>query len=78
MMAALHDLIVVKYADKNARVVFFATKEAALEIGDAIPSRRLIYVYDAICEAHELCVKNANTQNILVNLSSKIRLAANH
>ena len=78
LMAALHDLIVVKYADKSARVVFFATTEAAVEIGDAIPPRRLIYVYDAICEAHELCVRNANTQNILVNLSSKIRLAANH
>ena len=77
LIGAIHDLIISKHAD-NARTVFFTSSTAALDIGTDIPEKRLLYVYDAVIEAHELCVKNANVQNILINLSSKIRLASSH
>ncbi len=77
LIGAMHDLVVAKYA-RSARTVFFTSAEAALEISADIPERRLLYVFDAVIEAHELCVKNANVQNVLINLSSKIRMAANH
>ena len=77
LIGAIHDLIISKHSD-NVRTVFFTSGAAALDIGNDIPEKRLLYVYDAVIEAHELCVKNANVQNILINLSSKIRLAASH
>ncbi len=77
LIGAIHDMITAKHAD-GARTVFFTSAAAALEISTDIPDKRLLYVYDAVIEAHELCVKNANVQNVLINLSSKIRMAANH
>lgn len=77
LIGAIHDMITVKHAE-GARTVFFTSAASALEISADIPDKRLLYVYDAVIEAHELCVKNANVQNILINLSSKIRMAANH
>ena len=77
LIGAIHDMITAKYS-KSARTVFFTSSDEALKISADIPERRLLYVYDAVIEAHELCVKNANVQNVLINLSSKIKMAANH
>ena len=77
LIGALHDMITAKHAS-GARTVFFTSAEAALEISEDISDKRLLYVYDAVVEAHELCIKNANVQNLMINLSSKIRMAANH
>lgn len=77
LIGAIHDLIVAKYA-KEARTVFFTSLEEALKTCGDVPEKRLLFVYDAVIEAHRLCVMNANVQNVIVNLSSKIRMAASH
>ena len=77
LIGAIHDLIIVKHSE-SSNTVFFTSAEEALKICSDISEKRLLYVYDAVIEAHELCAKNANVQNLLVNLSSKIRMAANH
>ena len=77
LIGAVHDLIVANH-QSGARTVFFtSTDEAQKSCGDS-PVKRLLFVYDAVLEAHELCVKNANVQNVIINLSSKIRMAASH
>ena len=76
-IGAIHDLIVTSVSE-NARTVFFASAEDARRVGKDIPAKRLLFVYDSLLEAHELCVKNANVQNLLINLATKIRMAANH
>ena len=74
LMNALRDLIVIKY-DERARTVFFPDPtEAVRQCGD-IPSKRLVAFYDAVNEAHELCIRNANVQNLIANLTSKIKMA---
>ncbi len=77
LMNALRDLTVIKY-DESAKTVFFpSSAEAVRECGD-IDVKRLIALYDAVSETHELCVRNANIPNLIASLSSKIRLAANN
>ena len=77
LIGAIHDLVVVSQTER-VRTVFFASADEAKAVLADIPKRRLLYVYDAVLEAHELCVKNANVQNVLINLASKIKMAANH
>lgn len=77
LMNALRDLIVIKY-DENAKTVFFPSADEAIKQCGDINKKRLIALYDAINEAHELCVRNANVQNLIASLASKIRLAANN
>ena len=76
LMNALRDLIIIKY-DLNAKTVFFPDgRDATNKCGD-IPVRRLVAIYDAVNEAHGLCIRNANVSNLIASLTSKIRLAAN-
>lgn len=74
LMNALRDLLVIKY-DKNAKTVFFPTPEAAINACGDIPRARLVRLYDAVCEAHSLCQRNAYLPNIAAGLASKIKLA---
>ena len=76
LMNALRDLIIIKY-DLNAKTVFFPDgRDATNKCGD-IPVKRLVAIYDAVNEAHGLCIRNANVSNLIASLTSKIRLAAN-
>ena len=77
LMNALRDLIVTKY-DENAKTVFFPSGEEAVRQCGDIDRKRLIVLYDAVNETHELCVRNANVTNLIASLASKIRLAANN
>ena len=77
LMNALRDLIIIKY-DPNAKTLFFPTAEEALRQCGEISVGRLIAFYDAVSEAHELCIRNANVQNLMAGLTSKIRLAQNN
>ncbi|MBE6532629.1 MAG: AAA family ATPase [Ruminococcaceae bacterium] len=77
LVGAIHDLIVVKYSSE-AKTVFFASADTAREACGDISEKRLLFVYDAVLQAHELCIKNANVQNVIINLSSKIKMAASH
>lgn len=74
IMTALRDVIISKQSE-SARTLFFPTRRNALEVGADIPIKRAIAVFEAVNEAHELCSKNANVQNLTVNLISKIKLA---
>ena len=60
--------------DKDACTVFFINRDEALRFSKDISIKRLLTVYDAVNEAHELCSKNANVTNVLTNLASKIKL----
>lgn len=76
LMTALRDLIVIKY-DPNAKTLFFPSADEATRLCGDISARRLVSLYDAVSEAHELCSRNANVSNLMASLCSKIRLAAN-
>ena len=73
VISALRDLVVLK-EDKDACTVFFINRDEALRFSKDISIKRLLTVYDAVNEAHELCSKNANVTNVLTNLASKIKL----
>ena len=72
---ALRDLIVLKH-DAGARLLFFISKEEAEKASAGISLMRLLSVYHAINEAHELCSKNANITNLVTNLSARIKSAS--
>ena len=74
LMNALRDLIVIKY-DASAKTVFFPTRQEAINACGDISIRRLVALYDAVNEAHELCAMNANLPNLIASLCSDIRLA---
>ena len=77
LMNALRDLIVIKY-DKNAKTVFFPTADDAVRLCGDVSAKRLVALYDAVSEAHELCSRNANVANLIASLSSNLRMAANN
>ena len=77
LMSALRDLIVIKY-HAEAKTVFFPSADEAARLCGYISVRRLVSLYDAVNEAHELCSRNANVANLMASLCSKIRLAANN
>jgi DNA polymerase-3 subunit delta' len=72
VMIALRDLIVLNY-NENAKTLFFSGAEEAKRLCPNISTERLISVYDAISDAHELCAQNANVQNLISSLCSNIR-----
>ena len=74
LMNALRDLTVIKY-DEAAKTIFFPSADEAVKQCGDISLARLIALYDAANEAHDLCVRNANVPNLLVSLASKIRLS---
>ena len=72
--SALRDLIILKQ-DSEATLLFFSSREEALKISSGTSILRLLSVYNAIDEAHELCSKNANITNLITNLSARIKTA---
>ena len=76
LMNALRDLIVIKN-DRNATTIFFPSSDEAISRCGDISSKRLVAIYDAVNESHELISRNANVSNLLASLASKIREAAN-
>ena len=74
---ALRDIMVIRYG-KNVKMLFFPSKDAAKAVGDGIDITRLISIYDAVNDAHSQCMKNANIQNLLVNLTAKARDKKNY
>lgn len=70
--SAIRDLIVLK-EDPTAGTVFYTSKEEAIKVSTEVDRRKLFAVYDALCEAAELCQKNANVGNVLTSLTSRIK-----
>ena len=77
VMSALRDLLVIKY-DEGAKTLFFSTAEEAKQLCPNISAKKLISVYDTISDAHELCARNANVQNLLSGLCSGIKASASN
>lgn len=71
-ISAMRDLIVLK-EDPTASTVFFTSKSEALDLAKDTDGKRLFSVYDALCEAHEMCQKNANVGSLLTCLASRIK-----
>ena len=71
LTTALRDLIVIKNGTK-AKMLFFTSADSAREVLGETSLKRLLSAFDAINDAHEKCSRNANTQNLLINLSAKL------
>jgi hypothetical protein len=76
IMNALRDLTVIQYSH-SAKTVFFPDAETAKRLCGSPSAKRLTAVYDIICDAHELCVKNANVANLIATLSSNLKMRTN-
>lgn len=74
LMNALRDLLVIKY-DRKARTVFFPSADEAEVLCGDISARRLVALYDAVAETHELSSRNANISNLMASLCARLRLA---
>lgn len=74
LLNALRDLLVIKY-DRNARLVFFPSADEAERICGDVSRKRLVALYDAVCEVLDLSSKNANISNLLANMCARFNLA---
>ena len=74
LMNALRDLLVIKY-DRGARTVFFPSADEAERLCGDISAKKLVRLYDAVSETHELSSRNANISNLIASLCSKLSLA---
>lgn len=72
LMSALRDLIVIKH-NRNARTVFFPDSTDAEAYCSEISEKRLLMIYDAVSESHGLCSKNANVNNLLICLATRLK-----
>lgn len=73
LTVAIRDLILVKFSEK-APLLFFASRDTALEEAEKISSQRLLAVYDVINDARDSLLSNANAQATLANLGARIKL----
>ena len=72
LMSALRDLIVLKHT-RTAKTVFFTDAESAEKYSCDFSEKRLLAIYDSVSQTHELCSKNANVNNLLVCLASRLK-----
>ncbi len=72
IICALRDLIVLK-EDKEARLIFFTSRENALSSSGSADTKRLLALYDSFSEALDQCQKNANVGGLLTSLSARIK-----
>ncbi len=77
LMNALRDLLVIKY-DRSVKTVFFSSGDEATAMCGDLPRKRLVGIYDAVSEAHELCARNANVTNLIASLTSNLKQAASN
>ena len=75
LMNALRDLIIIKYHE-GAKTVFFPSGEEARRLCPELSAKRLVALYDATKEAHELLSRNANISNLMASLCSNLLMAA--
>ena len=73
LSVAISDLIKYK-SDKSAPLSFFANPKAAGEIADTVTVKKLLAVYDAVRDAAEDNLKNANISALTACLGAKIKL----
>ena len=71
VISAVRDLVAIQNSD-SVKLLFFTSSSEAKRTSDEIGIQALISLYDALCEAHEYCSKNANIANILTNLLARI------
>lgn len=73
LTVALRDLILLKF-DKGAPLLFFTSRERGEELAAAIPSKRLIAIYDLIRASLDDLSKNVNVNAMTTSLGAKIKL----
>lgn len=69
---ALADIISVRMS-REVRCKYFITREDAQSVAAGASTERLFSIYDAINEAYSYLERNANVQNLLTNLSLRLR-----
>ena len=72
MMSALRDLIVLKH-NRTAKTVFFTDAEMAEKYSCDFSEKRLLAIYDTVSQTHDLCSKNANVNNLLICLATRLK-----
>lgn len=72
LILALRDLITVKYS-KRTTLLFFTSYDAAERYSRDLSIKKILSIYDAVRETHELCSQNANVQNLIATLISKLK-----
>ena len=74
LIMALRDLLTAKKSD-SFTPVFFGERSEAKEFCANITLPRLIAIYEAVTDAHDQCIKNANVSLLLAKLSADIKMA---
>ena len=74
LIMALRDIITAKKSDSFSPV-FFGERSEARSLGEGLSLTRLIGIYEAVTDAHDQCIKNANVSLLLTKLAADIKLA---
>ena len=74
LIMALRDLLTAKKSD-SFTPVFFGERSEAKEFCANITLPRLIAIYEAVTDAHDQCIKNANVSLLLAKLAADIKMA---
>ncbi len=72
IMLALRDLLLVKF-DKDAPLLFYTSRDRALDSAAEMSTKRLIALYEAFKGAVEDAARNVSTSTICADLGAKIR-----
>ena len=73
---AIRDMAVVK-KDKNAALCFYASRERVIGIASKHSLKKILSVYDAVCQAIEDFNYNANVPNTLIALTMSAKRKGN-
>ena len=71
-IGAVRDLIILKQS-RAAKLIFFVSEDEAAEYAKSLSIARLMGVYDALIVTHEYCTKNANVNNLLICLATRLK-----
>lgn len=74
LISALRDMITAKKSE-GFTPVFFGDKDEARELGTGISLSKLIAIYEAVADAHDQCLKNANVSLIIAKLAADIKMS---
>ena len=74
LITALRDIIAAKKSE-SFTPVFFGDASEAKELGANLTLSKLIAIYEAVADAHDQCLKNANVSLLIAKLAADIKMA---
>ncbi len=73
LILAIRDIILCRF-DENCHPVFYATREAAIELSRKTGSKKLIKVYDIVNASIKDASSNVSIASIITSMATKIKL----